>query len=133
MALISCSSRQLMIAAYVGAVISSRSKKDALSTMTTEAMHPDPMRHANLLVGWRRVPPRFLKLCMTTTLLSLLTATTARVSSLEIVASLALLVIRTHHAVVNTAEFLSPALFVGREVRNACQFGKSILTLVSMN
>jgi hypothetical protein len=85
------------------------------------------------LVGWRRVPPRFLKLCMTTTLLSLSMATMARVLSLEIVASFASLVVRTDHAVVNTVEFLLPASFVGWEVRNPCQFGKSIMTLVSMN
>ncbi len=123
MAPISCSSRQLMIVMYVGVVMSSGSKRNVLSTMTAEATRPDPMRHANLLVGLRRVPARFLKLCITTTLLFALTAVTARVSSLEIIASFTSLAVKADHAVVNMGEFLLPASFEGRESRNACHFG----------
>ncbi len=101
----------------------SGSKRDVLLTMTAEATHPDLMRHANLLVGLRRVLPRFLKLCITTTLLFALTAIMARVLSLEIVASFTLLAVKANHAVMNTAEFLLPASFEGRELRNACHFG----------
>ncbi len=88
MALVSFSLRQLMIVTYVGVVMLSGSKRDVFLTMTAEATRPDPMRHANLLVGLRRVPPRFLKLCITTTLLFASTAITARVLSLEILVSL---------------------------------------------
>ena len=104
--------------------MSSGSKRDVLSTMMVEAMRPDPMRHAYLLVGLRRVPPspRFLKLCITTTLLFASTAITAAVSSLEIVASFTSLAVKADHAVVNTAEFLLPALFEGQELRNTCHF-----------
>jgi hypothetical protein len=109
---------------YIGVMMSSGSKRDVLSTITAEATRPDPMRHANLLVGLRRVPPspRFLKLCITTTLLLTPTSITATVSSLEIIASFTSLAVKADHAVVNTAEFLLPALFEGRELRNACHF-----------
>ncbi len=113
MAPISCSSRQLMIVTNVGVAIMSGSKRDVLSTMTVEATRPDPMRHANLLVGLRRVPPGFLKLYITTPLLFALTVIMVRVSSLKIIPKFTSLAVKANHAVMNTVEFLLPALFKG--------------------
>ncbi len=50
-ALISCASRHLMIVMYNGALMLSRSKRDALLAMTVEATCHDWIRQANLLVA----------------------------------------------------------------------------------
>ncbi len=76
-----------MIVLYVGVDTSGRVRKDAVSTMTATALRPEPIRQAYLLTGFVRVPPRLLKLCMIIILLFALTARTARLASLVIVAS----------------------------------------------
>ncbi len=90
-------------------------------------MWPEPMRQAYLLVGWRKVPPRFLKLWRTMILLLLSMTAMANESSLAIVVSLDLLDLSGDQAAMNVAVFMLPASFVGREEMKSFQFGKSIV------
>ena len=81
-----------MMDAYGGITMLMLARREESSTTTAEAMLPFPMKPANLLIGSRIVPPRFLKLWMMMILLLVSTANTAVLVSLVSNASLALFV-----------------------------------------
>ncbi len=61
--------------------MSQMAKSDALSKMMAKATRPVPIRHANLFIGLKMIPPRFLKLWSTTIWWLLTMARTVEVAS----------------------------------------------------
>ncbi len=116
-ALISALSMHAMMDTYVGVVTSQVASRVVLSTMMADVTWPVPIRQAYLFVGFRRVPPRFLKLWRIMTFLFASKARTAMLASLVIVVSFVALGTTWAHAWVKTQVSLLPASLVVREVK----------------
>ncbi len=106
-----------MMDTYVGLVTSQVASRVVSSTMMADVTWPVPIRQAYVVVGLRRVPPRFLKLWRIMTFLFASNARTAMVASLVIVVSFGVLGVTWAHAWVKTLVSLLPALLVVREVK----------------
>ncbi len=114
-ALISALLMHAMMDTYVGVVTSQVASRVVLSTMTADATQPVLIRQAYLFVGFRRVPPRFLKLWRIMTFLFASNARTAMLTSLVIVVSFVSLGATWAHAWVKILVSLLPALLVVHE------------------
>ncbi len=110
-------SMHAMMDTYVGVVTSQVASRVVSSTMTADVTRPVPIRQAYLFVGFRRVPPRFLKLWRIMTLLFASNARTAMLASLVIVVSFVALGVTWAHAWVKTLVSLLPASLVVCEAK----------------
>ncbi len=84
---------QAIMDAYWGIAMLTWARREELLMMMAKATLPFPMKPANLLIGLRIVPPRFLKLWTMMILLQASTANTAVLVSLVSNSSLALFVV----------------------------------------
>ncbi len=89
-----------MVDMYIGVITLQVASRVVLSTMTADVNWPVPIRQAYLFVGFRRVPPRFLKLWRIMTLLFASNARTAMLASFLIVVSFVALGATWAHAYV---------------------------------
>ncbi len=88
-----------------------------MSTMTADVTRPVLIRQVYLFAGFRRVPPRFLKLWRIMTLLFASYARMAMLTSLVIVVSFVPLGATWAHAWVKTLVSLLPTSLVVREAK----------------
>jgi hypothetical protein len=111
--------------------MSTWARREESSTKTAKATLQFPIKPANLLIGSRIVPPRFLKLWTKTILLLASTANTAVLVSLLSNANLALFVVVWAHAVEYTVVSLLPLLLPGGLTKWVCQFWDA--TIISLS
>jgi hypothetical protein len=130
--LISALLRQAMMDAYRGVTMLTWARREEFLRTTAKATLPFPLKPANLLIGSRIIPPRFLKLWTKVILLLASAANTAMLVSLVSKASLVLFAVVWAHAVEYTVVSLLPLLLPGQLTKWVCQFWDATIISISI-
>jgi hypothetical protein len=115
---------------YGGVVMLTWARREESLKMMAEATLPFPMKPANLLIGSKIVPPRFVLKLWTMMILLLASAANAAVLvSLVSNVSLALFVVVWAHSMEYTVVSLLPFLLPGRLTKWVCQFWDAMISI----